>query len=148
MIAHLPPPAISLRLSNFELRFKNCFGNRPKFKSNLPGFLERFLQRLCSLRNISFAQADKNIGPVAVTLEQYIKDALVHILDTSTYEFLAESEALTRDADLRLQIKRWIFKSARFLDIDTRKYLRSKLDDTKADLFGCFIFSTKVTRLL
>ena len=71
-----------------------------------------------------------------MALEQYMKDALVHLLDSSTYELLIKPKHLARDEYLRLQIKRWILKRARSLDRDTRKYLGSKLDDTKADPFG------------
>ena len=58
------------------------------------------------MRNIIFSQADKNLGPVAVTLEQYIKDALVHLSDPETYELLTESEARAMDEELRLEIRR------------------------------------------
>ena len=97
-----------------------------------------------SEKNIIFAQADKNLGPAAVTLEQYIKDALVHLADSSTYELLTETEARSRDEDLRLDIRHWLHKYSRSLDIDTRIYIRSKLDKTKADPFGYFYLLYKI----
>ena len=51
-----------------------------------------------------FANSDKILGPVAVTLDRYIKDALKHVLDSSTYELLSKDEAFERDASLRKDI--------------------------------------------
>ena len=72
---------------------------RPKMKSNLPRFLEDLLSNLRGMKQIIFASADKNLGPVAVTLEQYIKDALTHLSDSNTYEMLSSAEAEARDRD-------------------------------------------------
>ena len=144
LIAPVPPPAIGLRLSNFELRFKKLFGNRPKLKSNLPKYLQRLLERLRSMKEIIFAQADKNLGPVAVTLEQYIKDALVHLSDPETYELLTESEARARDEELRLEIRRWLIKFSNSVELDARNYIRSKLDETESDPFGYFYLLYKI----
>ena len=59
-------------------------------KSNLPGYLERLLLKLSGMDDIIFTLADKNLGPVAVTLEQYIKDGLVHLMGSSTCEIISE----------------------------------------------------------
>ena len=75
-------------------------------KSNLPGYLERLLLKLRDTRDVIFALADKNLGPVAVTLEQYIKDGLIHLMDASTYEIISEQEALERDEELRTNIRK------------------------------------------
>jgi hypothetical protein len=37
------------------------------------------------------AQADKNLGPVGIDIEEYIKLGLEHLLDTSTYKVLTEA---------------------------------------------------------
>ena len=74
-------------MSAFELKFKRLFGRRPKMKSNLPKFLETLLSTLRGMKQIIFASADKNLGPVAVTLEQYIKDALTHLSDSRLMRF-------------------------------------------------------------
>ena len=95
-------------------------------KSNLPKFLESLLSSLRGMKQIIFASADKNLGPVAVTLEQYIKDALVHLSDSRTYEMLSSEEAEARDADLREAISEWIIEHAIDLDKHTRRYLRKK----------------------
>ena len=110
--APVPPPKIPLRINDFERYFKRLFGNRPKMKSNLPGYLERLLLKLRDTKDIVFTLADKNLGPVAVTLEQPIKDGLIHLMDTSTYEIISEQEAFKRDKELRTKIRKWILKHA------------------------------------
>ena len=91
-------------------------------KSNLPRFLENLLSNLRGMKQMIFASADKNLGPVAVTLEQYIKDALTHLSNSNAYEMLSSAEAEVRDRDLRTAIPNWISKYAVDLDIDTRCY--------------------------
>ena len=39
------------------------------------------------------ANTDKNLGPCAIELNQYIQDALVRLQDSAIYEFLTEAEA-------------------------------------------------------
>ena len=97
-------------MSAFELEFKKLFGRRQKMKSNLPKFLENLLTDLRGMKQIIFASADKNLGPVAVTLEQYIKDAPTHLSDDSTYKMLSSDEAEARDKELRVAISEWISK--------------------------------------
>ena len=78
----------------------------------------------------------QDLGPVAVTLEQCIKDAtLIHLSDSNTYEMLSSAETEARDKDLRTAISNWISKYAIDLDIDTRRHLRKKLKATKDDPF-------------
>ena len=108
--APLPPHEFGLRMSAFELEFKKLFGRRPKMKSNFPKFLENLLSDLRDTKQILFASADKNLSPVTDTLEQYIKDALTHLSDSSTYKILPSTEAEARDKELRVAISEWISK--------------------------------------
>ena len=55
--------------------------------------------------NIVFANADKSLGPVSVTILKYIQDALVHLKDKDTYLIISEEEALLEDSNLRSEIK-------------------------------------------
>ena len=89
-------------------------------KSNVPGYLERLLLKLRDTKDIIFALADKNLGPVAVTLEQYIKDGLIHLMYTSTYEIISEQYAFKRDDELRTKIRKLTLKHA----IDLPQYVR------------------------
>ena len=104
-------------------------------KSNLPKFLENLLSNLRGMKQIIFASADKNLGPVAVALEQYIKDALTHLSDSNTYEILLSAEAEARDKDLRTVVSNWISEYAIDLNIDTRRYLRKKTESYKGRPF-------------
>ena len=65
---------------------RKIFGLRPRLKSNFTSYQERCFENLSWDLDIVFATADKNLGPVAVTLERYIKDELPHLQDESTYE--------------------------------------------------------------
>ena len=142
LLALLRSHQFKLRISAFELEFKTLFGRCPKMKSNLRKFLENLLSDLRGMKQIIFASTNKNLGPVAVILEHYIKDALTHLLDSNTFETLSSSEAEARDRELRVAISNWISKYAIDLDTDTKRYLRSKLKATKDDPFGYFYLST------
>ena len=53
-------------------------------------------QLLASLQeneSVIIANTDKNLGPVGINMEHYIKLRLDHLLDPSTYELLTESQA-------------------------------------------------------
>ena len=70
-------------------------------KPNITSLQRKILEMLQETLSVIFANSDKNLGPVALTLDIYIKDALMHLLDSSTYELLSEDEAFERDAVLR-----------------------------------------------
>ena len=97
----VPPPQISLRMSNFVIQLRKLFSHHPRLKSKLSKFQEKLFNRLRRDGNIVFASADKNLGPVAVTILKYIKDALVHLKNEDTYLIVSEEETLLEDADLR-----------------------------------------------
>jgi len=60
---------------------------------NLTSFQEKLLTKLRAIDSIVFALADKGLGSVAVDLERYIKDGLIHLTDASTYEIISEEQA-------------------------------------------------------
>ena len=97
--------------------------------------VEKFLLKLRGVNDIIFALADKNLGSVAVTFKQYIKDSLVHLMDSSTCEISCASIS-----------EKWILKHAIDLPQDVRHFLRSKLDETQADPFGSFYLLYKIHR--
>ena len=76
----LPPHESGLRMSAFELEFKKSFGCRPKMKSNLPKFSENLLPDLRLMKQIVFASANKNLGPVAITPlgQQHLRNNAVY----------------------------------------------------------------------
>ena len=104
-----------MRISSFEVELRKLFGRRPRLKSNLTKFQQQILDKLVEAGHVVIAAADKNLGPVAVLLERYIKDALEHLLDKSTYVIIPEQQALEEDAELRLDILDWIRRYRREL---------------------------------
>jgi hypothetical protein len=88
-----PPFKITQWLGNFEGAMQRNF--RPKHgKSNLTKFQAQILQEICRNKHIIIAHADKNLGPVDVDTERYIRWALdKQLLDTNTYIQESEEEA-------------------------------------------------------
>ena len=86
----------------------------------------------------------ENLCPVAVTLDRYIKDALKHLLDSSTYELLSEDEAFERDAALRKDIFKWTVKWRPQIGDDVVEFLRRTLNTTREDPFGYFYLLYKL----
>jgi len=70
-----PPHKITQRIGEFEQAIERNF--RPQCeKSNLTKFQANILQEIRSNQDIIIAHADKNLGPVGVDTEQYIRWAL------------------------------------------------------------------------
>ena len=101
----LPPTESGLHMVNVEIAIRKLFGHHQRLKSNFTPFQGRLFEKLGQELNIVFASAIKHLGPMAVILEQYIKDGLLHLQDEGTYEIIFQEEALLRDAELRTTIK-------------------------------------------
>ena len=140
----LPPPYVSSRMSSFEVELRKLFGRRPRLKSNLTKFQQIVLDKLMAAGHIIVAAADKNLGPVAVLLDRYIKDGLKHLQDHSTYKIIPEQQAQEEDAELRLDIHDWMRRYRQELPRSTRRYLEKKLEETKEDPFGYFYLTYKL----
>ena len=126
------------------MEIRKLFGRRPRLKSNLTKFQQQILDQLIADGRIVIASADKNLGPVAVLIDRYIQDALVHLLDSSTYVIISERQARKEDDELRLDILDWIRKYRRLLPRGVRRYLEKKLKETKEDPFGYFYLLYKL----
>ena len=126
----MPPSRIDERLSKLESELKRLFCNKNKLKvkPNITSFQPKTLEKLQDTLSVVFANSDKNLGPVAVTLDRYIKDALKHLLDSSTYELLSEDEAFERDAALRTDIFKWTVEWRPQIGDDVVEFLRKKFD--------------------
>ena len=92
------------------------------------------------------ANTDKNLGPCVIEHEQYIKDALVHLQDSSIYEFLTEAEAKAEGHRLYREIMEWIFKGKRKQALGKQEvqYLVKHTADNCADPHGYFYLMYKV----
>ena len=89
---------------------------------------------------------DNDLGSVAVTLAKCIQDALVHLQDNATYEFIIENKALKSDKELRSDIFQWIVKYRKQIGDDIVDFLRAKSKESKADLFGYFYLLYKLRK--
>ena len=134
---------VNSRLYRFEIELRRLFYKR-RGRSNLTPFQNRLLSKLQANDSVVIAQADKNLGPVAVALDRYIKDALAHLQDKSTYTIISEEQAQAEAKDLRQAITDWAHEYHDCLTPDQAKYLRVKLEDTKADPFGYFYLLYKL----
>jgi len=80
-----PPHRITQRIGDFEGAIvRNVCPQRGK--SNLTKFQANILQQICSNQDIIIAHADKNLGPVGIDTEQYIRWALNKHLSDATID--------------------------------------------------------------
>ena len=136
----MPPSEIDKRLSKLESELKRLFCNKNKLKvkPNITSFQWKILEKLQETLSVFFANSDKNLGLVAVTLDRYINDALKHLLDSSTYELLSEDEAFERYADLRKDIFKLTVKWRPHIGDDVVEFLIRTLNTTGEDPVGYF----------
>ena len=146
-----PPAQVNLRLNLFEREIRKLFSRRTA-RSNFTHFQEKIFTKLRANDQIVIANADKNLGPTAVELPRYIKDALTHLTDSTTYKILPESQALDEATALRQTILDWINTHRKVLEDNAVEYIRTKLNECKDDPFGYFYLlyklSTNFIRLL
>jgi hypothetical protein len=102
----VPPQQVDYRINNFLKGLKNILHRRTG-KQNLTTQQRQLLKSLQENESVIIANADKNLGPVGIDVEQYIKLGLDHLLDPSTYELLTEDQA-NQDIDVLWQdIQAW-----------------------------------------
>ena len=131
----LPPYEVDRRMQDFFCQVSKMFYAR-KSKNNLLPFQRRMLADIQSNTNIVIAQADKNLGPVAVDLHRYIQDGLKHIQDTHSYEIISTEQG-RKDADeLRLEILDWVVRNDNELQEHVKKYIRQKVIESQENPFG------------
>ena len=121
----LPPLEIDSGLYLFEIELRRLFYNK-KGRPNLTSFEQKLLKKLQANDQIVFAHSDKGLGPVAVELERYIKDVLVHLTDSNTYQQIDEPTAMAENDDLRTEINAWISKYYGVLEESHVQYIRKK----------------------
>lgn len=136
---------VDSRLYEFEIELRRLFYKRTG-RSNFTTFQEKIFKRLREDDSIVFALADKGLGPVAVNLDRYIRDALVHLQDSETYEIISEEQALEDARELRKMIWDW---TAKYYDGPNVKpkhiaYIRKKLEETEDEPFGYFYLLYKL----
>ena len=93
---------------------------------------------------------DKNLGPCVIEICTYIRDALIHLQDTSTYASTTKKEAAKMCGDLYKQIFAWTVEGRK----EKKLFLMTKsnipentVNATVKIIMGIFVYSTKFTKL-
>ena len=74
----------------------------------------------------------------------YIKDALVHLSNTKTYQIISEEQGKRDIIDLKWEIFAWTIDHRRVLSKTVVAYIRKKLEISMEDLFGYFYLLYKL----
>ena len=139
-----PPHKITQRIGDFEGAIERNF-HPQRGKSNLTKFQANILQQIRSNQDIIIAHADKNLGPVGVDTEQYIRWALdEHLSDATTYVQISEADAIKASNDLFTEIYKWTRNAGSCLSQDARSYIRYWIQKNRFDPFGYFYLTIKI----
>jgi hypothetical protein len=137
------PPWVDDRLQNFSSKIHDLFV-RHKATPNLLPYQCMTIQNLKTNPKLLFLDTDKGLGPCAVTYDQYVKDALVHLTDTSTFTQLSKEEAWTSARDINKQIQNWLKKYRKAITKDEVNYIKNHIHQNCNSPFGQFYVSYKV----
>ena len=136
-------------LDNKWARFAKSIAHkfvRRHVRSNLLPFQRKLLEDLRRNHDVIIANTDKGLGPCAIELNRYILDALVHLLDESTYQILTEEEAQEAATKLREEIEDWLEEYESILEESDHTYILWNLLENK-DPFGYFYLLYKIHKL-
>jgi hypothetical protein len=140
------PNNIASWVGNFKGAFTRLFCPR-NGKSNMTKFQATILQSICENESVIIAHADKNLGPVGVDTNQYIRWALdKHILDTTPYQQVSEDNALQCTPNLYYEIYQWTnnFAIASNVSQSSIDYIRYNTLKNRLDPFGYFCLTIKI----
>ena len=144
------PDFIINRVSNFNDAMRRYIMPR-RGKSNITVHQATILDSLRKNENVIVTQADKNLGPVAVDTSEYIRMALDdHLLDTSTYVQVPESDAKRITYDLFNVIYLWTreYELISSLSVENRVYIRHHINkNLHDDPFGYFYLLMKIHKV-
>ena len=102
-----PPHKITKCIEDFEGAIARNFRAQCG-KSNLTKFQATILQQIHSNQDIIIAHANKNLGPVGIDTEQYIRWALdEHLTNATTYVQVSEADAHKAALNLYTEIYKW-----------------------------------------
>ena len=134
------------RVNNFLKGLQGIF-QRKCGHQNLTPHQRHLLKSLQENKSVIIANADKNLGPVGIDVEHYIKLGLTHLLDISTYKILSEEQAEQDTNALRQDIHDWTIRHRRSLPDDTVHFIREHMDKAMADPLGYFYLLIKLHKL-
>ena len=143
------PGEVDRRLFSFFCRLKHMFVKK-KGEPNLLPFQQRLLAWLQHHESWMVANTDKNLGPCIIEIAQYIKDALKHLNDVSTYQPLSKDEAKAEIDRLDKEIWSWgiTARKNKAISLDAIKYIRKHTADNMKDPFGYFYLMYKVHKMV
>jgi hypothetical protein len=142
----LPPRQVDYRINNFLKGLRSLFHRRAG-KRNLTPHQRQLLTSLQRNELVIITNADKNLGPVSIDVEHYIKLGLDHLLDPSTYELLTEDQA-NQDIDVLWQdIYAWTVHHCSSLPDDTVNFIRDHMVKAMTDPLGYFYLLIKLHKL-
>ena len=131
------------RLSRFFSKLRELFKHR-KAEPNLLPFQRATLRKLRDDTNLIFPDTDKGLGPCAVTYDQYVTDALIHLTDTTVFERLSQEEAWECAHTIEQDIQSWLKSHKKALDKDAIAYIEDHLRRNRHAPFGKFYTMYKI----
>ncbi len=137
------PPWVDARFSKFS-HCVSSFFHTCRSHPNLLPFQSKQLRELRTNTNLLFPDADKNLGPCAVTYEQYVKDCLIHLTDTTTFECLSPTDAQSTANALEDAILSWADKHKWSLTPMECKFILQHVHNNKTSPFGQFYITYKI----
>ena len=137
------PYWVSQRLSRFQVQVQRLFRERNATPNLLPS-QQQLLDTLPSHPLYLFPEADKGLGPCAVTYDQYVEDCLKHLRTKGVYRQLSAEEANASAEQLRKDILTWLTEYKRVIGNMSHDFIKNHIDDTASNPFGQFYVMYKV----
>jgi hypothetical protein len=139
-------PLVDKRCNVFEPGLLKFFNHNLtlRVERNLSNYQELIFKRLRDLTSVIFANADKNVRPVAVLLTKYIEDRLIHLQNTTTHIILSQADAKSEDTELRKQMHKWTCKWRKPRNDENISDICHKLQESENDPFGYFYLLYKL----
>eukprot|EP00956_Cyclotella_meneghiniana_P004412 scaffold5387_cov81-Cyclotella_meneghiniana.AAC.1 len=134
---------VDRRLSSFYVRLQRLF-KKKKATPNLLTFQMRLFEMLSERRDLLFPEADKGLGPCAVLYEQYIEDALVHLLNEEVYQQLSAEEAAESIDMVSSLVQDWLQKYEKVIGKMAHTFIRNHLKNNSESSFGQFDIMYKI----
>ena len=139
----LPPRRIDTRITSFIKQVRGLF-HKKQGTQNLTPHQRQLLASIQENKSVIIASADKNLGPVGVDTEDYIKMGLDHLLDPLTYTLLTKEQAAEDIDKLREDIFSWTISHCQSLLDDAVNFIRKHLEDSAKDPLGYFYLLIKL----
>jgi hypothetical protein len=139
----LPPQCIDTRITSFIKQVGGLFYKR-QGTQNLTPHQRQLLASIQDNESVIIASADKNLGPVGVDTEDYIKMGLDHLLDPLMYTLLTEEQAAEDIDKLQADIYSWTICHRQLLSDDAVNFIWNHLEDSAEDLLGYFYLLIKL----